>query len=131
MPFFTLGQLAERLGCELSGDPLIQISGVSTIEHAGPAEITFLANLKYAPKIKSSRAAAIIAGEPLKHTSAATLVSSNPYYDFARALALFYQPPKPPPGIHPTACIARSATVGPNPSIGAYVVVGENTTLTR
>jgi UDP-3-O-[3-hydroxymyristoyl] glucosamine N-acyltransferase len=127
MPSFTLGQLAERLGCELSGDPRTEISGVSTIEKAGPGEITFLANMKYAPKIKSSRAAAVIAAEPLKDTPAATLISANPYYDFARALALYYQPPKPAPGIHPTACIAASAIIGPNASIGAYAVVGEET----
>jgi UDP-3-O-[3-hydroxymyristoyl] glucosamine N-acyltransferase len=129
MPSFTLGQLAERLSCEIWGDPRIEIAGVSTIEKAGPGEITFLANMKYAPKVKSSRAAAIIASEPLQNTPAATLISSNPYYDFSRALALYYQPPKPSPGIHTTACIAQSATVGPNAAIGAYAVIGEKTTI--
>jgi UDP-3-O-[3-hydroxymyristoyl] glucosamine N-acyltransferase len=129
MPSFTLGQLAERLSCKISGDPQIEITGVSTIERAGPGEITFLANMKYAPKVKSSRAVAIIASEPLQNTSAATLISSNPYYDFARVLALYYQAPKPWPGIHPTACIAQSATIGPNAAIGAYAVIGEKTTI--
>jgi UDP-3-O-[3-hydroxymyristoyl] glucosamine N-acyltransferase len=129
MPSFTLGQLAQRLGCEISGDSQIEITGVSTIEKAGPHEITFLANMKYAPKVKSSRAAAIIASEPLQNSPAATLISSNPYYDFGRALALYYQPPKPSPGIHTTACIAQSATIGPNAAIGAYAVIGEKTTI--
>ena len=129
MPSFTLGELAERLGCEISGDPRIEVAGVSTIEKAGPGEITFLANMKYAPKVKSSRAAAIIASESLQNTPAATLISSNPYYDFARALALYYQPPKPAPGIHPTACIAQSAMIGPNAAIAAYAVIGEKTTI--
>jgi UDP-3-O-[3-hydroxymyristoyl] glucosamine N-acyltransferase len=129
MPSFTLGQLAERLSCGISGDPQIEITGVSTIEQARPGEITFLANMKYAPKVKSSRAAAIIASEPLQNTPAATLISSNPYYDFARALALYYQPPKPSPGIHPTACIAQNATIGPNAAIGAYAVIGEKSTI--
>ena len=102
---------------------------MSTIEQAGPNEITFLANLKYAPKIRSTRAAAIIAAESLKNTSAATLVSANPYFDFARALALFYQPPKPARGIHPTAAIAETARIGPHASIGAYAVVGEKTSM--
>ncbi len=127
MPTFTLGQLAQRLGCALAGDANIEITGVSTIEHAGAGEITFLANMRYAPKAKSTRAAAIIAAAPVE--SHATLVSSNPYLDFARTLACFYQPPKPAPGIHPTASIASSATIGPNPSIGAYVVVGERTSI--
>lgn len=127
---YTLGQIAEALGCELAGtDRQIVITGVSTIEQAGPSEITFLANMKYAPKIRATRAAAVIAAEKLNDTNAATLVSSNPYYDFARALALFYQPPKPARGIHPTAAIAMSARIGPNASIGAYAVVGEKTTI--
>jgi len=129
MPSFTLGQLAELLGCELAGDPGVEITGVSTIERAGPGEITFLANMKYAPKVKSTHAAAILASELLKDSPAATLISSNPYYDFARALALYYQPPKPASGIHPTACIAHTARVGPNPAIAAYAVIGEHTTL--
>jgi len=129
MPSFSLARLAEFLGCELAGDTGVPITGVSTIEKAGPGELTFLANLKYAPKIKVSRASAIIAAEPLKDSAAATLVSANPYLDFARVLALFYQPPKPAPGIHPTASIAATATIGSNPSIGAYAVVGERVTL--
>ena len=129
MPSFTLGELAERLGCELAGDPSVEIVGVSTIERAGPGEVTFLANMKYAPKIATSRASAIIADEMLKNTSAATIISPNPYHDFARALALFYQAPKPPIGIHPNASIAPTANIGPNPSIGPYAVIGENTTI--
>jgi UDP-3-O-[3-hydroxymyristoyl] glucosamine N-acyltransferase len=129
MPSFSLARLAEFLGCELAGDASALITGVSTIEKAGPGELTFLANLKYAPKIKASRASAIIAAEPLKDSTAATLVSANPYLDFARVLALFYQPPKPALGIHPTASIASTAVIGPNPSIGAYAVVGEHVTL--
>ena len=128
-PSYKLGQLAELLGCKLAGDPDVDIRGVSTIERAGPGEITFLSNLKYAPKVKNTRASAIIAGSEINGSPASTLISENPYHDFARALALFYRPPKPKPGIHPTACIADSARIGTNASIGAYVVIGENTNI--
>jgi UDP-3-O-[3-hydroxymyristoyl] glucosamine N-acyltransferase len=127
MATYTLGQLAELLGAEVSGDRAVEITGVSTLENAAPGEITFLANMKYAPKAKASRAAAIIAAERIADTAAATLVSANPYYDFARTLGLFYQAPRPAPGIHPTASIAGTARLGPGASIGAYVVIGENT----
>src|SRR5947209_4186980 len=126
MRTYRLGEIAALLGCTLNGDPESAVSGVSTLDKAGPSEITFLANMKYAPRVKASRAAAVIAAEPLADV-AATLVSSNPYYEFARALALFYQAPRPTPGIHRTACIAETAAVGPNAAIGAYVVVGEHT----
>lgn len=124
---YTLGQMAELLGARVAGDAKIEISGVSTIERAQPGEITFLANPKYAPKVKSTRASAVIAAEPVPNL--ATLVSSNPYYGFARALALFYQPPRPAPGIHPSAAIAPTAKIGANASIGAYAVIGELTTI--
>jgi UDP-3-O-[3-hydroxymyristoyl] glucosamine N-acyltransferase len=126
MVSFTLGELAEKLGCQLVGDPQVRITGMSTLEKAGPQELTFLANLKYAPKLKGTQAAAVLAAEPLKSSDAATLVSSNPYHDFARALALFYEPPRPMPGIHPTAVIAGTAQVGSQASVGAYAVIGEH-----
>jgi UDP-3-O-[3-hydroxymyristoyl] glucosamine N-acyltransferase len=101
------------------------ISGVAGMEHAGPAELTFFANPKYAHKVKDTRAAAILLSEPIEGLSAAQLVSSNPYLDFARALAMFYQPPRPAAGIHPQASIAATAKIGENASIGAFAVVGE------
>ncbi len=126
-----LSEIAARLGCRLVGDPEIEITGVAGIERAGPAEITFLANPKYAPKVKHTRAAAILVTEPLKDLPIASLVSENPYLDFARALAMFYQPPRPRPGIHPSAVIAPAAEIGENASIGAYAVVGDNVRIGR
>src|SRR3954468_22299692 len=126
----TLGEIARRLECALvGGDPSTPIRGVSTLERASDGEVTFLANLKYAPKVKTSRAAAIIAGEPLKGIAPATIVSTNPYHDFARALGFFYQPPQPEPGIHPTASVHETARIGPGASIGPFVVVGAETTV--
>jgi UDP-3-O-[3-hydroxymyristoyl] glucosamine N-acyltransferase len=129
MPVIPLGKLAEQLGCELVGDPATQIVGVSTLEKARPGDISFLANVKYAPKIKHSAASAILATERLSKTGAATLISSNPYYDFARALALFHSAPRPRPGIHPTAVISTSASIGANASVGPYAVIGDNVSI--
>jgi UDP-3-O-[3-hydroxymyristoyl] glucosamine N-acyltransferase len=96
------------------------------MEHASPTQLTFLANSKYAPKVKHTQAAAILVSSRLKGIAPAQLISSNPYLDFSRALALFYQPPKLAPGIHPQAYVAPSAKIGENASIGAFAVVGEN-----
>src|SRR4029077_3508081 len=90
---------------------------------------TFLANPKYAPRVKATRASAILLSERIPDLPAAQLISSNPYLDFARALALFYQPPRPKPGIHPLACVAASATIGDNASIGPFAVIGEDVIL--
>jgi len=126
-----LRDLAARLGCELRGGRDIEITGVAALEQAGPTELTFLANPKYAPKVKHTRAAAVLVSEPLAEPGPASVISGNPYHDFARALALFYQPPKPAPGIHPLASIAATAQIGDGASIGAFAVVGENVSIGR
>ncbi len=99
-----LGDLAARLGCKLHGDPELEITGIAGVERAGPTELTFLANPKYAPRVKDTRAGAILVKQPLDRTQPASLVSANPYHDFARALALFYQPPQPE-ARHPSASL--------------------------
>jgi UDP-3-O-[3-hydroxymyristoyl] glucosamine N-acyltransferase len=126
-----LREIAAALGCVLEGDGELEITGVAGMEHADPGQLTFLANPKYAPKVKQTRAWAILAAEPVRDHPIATLVSSNPYLDFARALALFYQPPRPARGIHPLAFIAGSATVGENASIGPFACIGERVRLGR
>src|SRR5262245_23522306 len=124
-------EIADALGCTLVGDDSIEISGVRGMEQAGPQHLTFLANPKYAPKVRQTRAGAILVSAPLEGTAITCLISSNPYLDFARALALFYRAPRPAPGIHPMAYVAPSAAVGENCSIGAFAVVGERVQIGR
>ena len=124
-----LGELAAALGCENTGGAEVEIVGVLGIEDAGPGYITFLSNPKYAPKLKTTQASAVIAAQPV--TGMPTLVSANPYLDFARALELFYQSPRPKRGIHPLASIAESARIGEGASIGPFVAIGENVEIGR
>ena len=126
-----LRDIASALGCHLIGDGDQEITGVAGMEHAAPGELTFLANPKYAHKVKDTRASAILTAEPLAGLPVASLVSANPYFDFARALELFYQPPKPEPGIHRLASVAQSARIGGGASIGPFAVVGERATIGR
>lgn len=119
-----LGELASRLGAELRGEADTEITGVKGIEEAGPSEITFVANPRYAGLARKTHAAAILVEPDFQEISAATLRIRNPYLAFCRALGLFYQPPAYAPGIHPTAVIHPTAQIGENAHIGAYVVVG-------
>jgi len=122
-------ELARVLQAELRGDPELEIVGVAGIEEAGPGEITFVANPKYAPLAKTTRAGAILVTPDFPEVPAVTLRLKNPYLAFARAVDIFYQPPTAPEGIHPTAAIAATAKVGKNARIGAYVVIGERVSI--
>jgi len=127
-----LAELARRLDCRVQGgEENIEIAGVAGMEQAEPDQLTFLANKKYASKVKHSRAAAILVKEPLKDPHPISVISANPYHDFARALALFYQPPRQDPAIDPRAAIAPSADIGEGASIGAFAVIGENVRIGR
>jgi UDP-3-O-[3-hydroxymyristoyl] glucosamine N-acyltransferase len=123
-----LSEIAAKLECELLGEDL-DITGLSGMEHAVAGQLTFLANPKYAHKVKLSKASAILAGSAI--AGMATLLSKNPYLDFSRALALFYTAPRPALGIHPMAAIAATAVIGEGASIGAFVSVGEHVKIGR
>src|SRR3954471_20263341 len=109
MQAISLSELAARLDCRLIGDGSVPIAGVAGMEQAGSSQLTFLANPKYAHKVKDTRAGAILVAEAIPTLAIPQLISTNPYLDFARALALFYQPPRPKLGVHPTASVADSA----------------------
>lgn len=124
-----LEHLAARLGCQLVGDPTLEISGLAGMENAVNGQLTFLANPKYISKVKMTKASAILVTEPIVGLAIASLVSPNPYHDFARALAMFYQPPAPPKGVSPSAFVDPSSIVGEGSSIGPFCVVGPNVTI--
>jgi UDP-3-O-[3-hydroxymyristoyl] glucosamine N-acyltransferase len=119
-----LGELAIRLGAELRGDAELEVTGVKGIEEAGPSEITFVANPRYASLARKTKATAVLVEPGFQEISAATLRLPNPYHAFSRALGFFYQPPSYAPGIHPTAVIDPTAVIGEGAHIGAYVVIG-------
>jgi UDP-3-O-[3-hydroxymyristoyl] glucosamine N-acyltransferase len=124
-----LGELASRLGAELRGDPDVEVSGVKGIEEAGAAEITFVANPKYAGLARTTKAAAVLVEPEFPAIETPTLRLKNPYHAFSRALGMFYQPPVYAPGVHPTAVVDPTAEIGEGAHIGAYVVIGPDVRL--
>jgi UDP-3-O-[3-hydroxymyristoyl] glucosamine N-acyltransferase len=103
-----------------------EITGVAGVEAAGPGQLTFVSNPKYAASARVTKASAIIVAEDFPALPTATLRSRNPYLDFARALELFYRPPQYAPGVHPTAAVHPSAKIEVDAHVGPYVVIQEN-----
>lgn len=121
-----LKTIAEALDCRIEGDPDLEISGVAGLDEAGPGELTFLSNPRYAALATRTRASALLAAAPVEGLEIALLLSADPYLDFARALELFHPHQRSEPAIHPTAVIDSSAQVGPEAAIGPYVVIERN-----
>jgi len=120
-----LSEIATAVEARLEGQDA-EIDRVTGIEHAGHGALTFVANPRYASAAKTTKASAVIVAKDFPALAIPTLRSVNPYLAFARALALFYQPPRYAPGIHSTAVVHGSARVGAHAHIGAYVVIDED-----
>ncbi|HEX5474369.1 MAG TPA: UDP-3-O-(3-hydroxymyristoyl)glucosamine N-acyltransferase [Vicinamibacterales bacterium] len=119
-----LRELAERLECRLEGDGEIDVSRVAGLEQAGPGDLSFFANPRYAPLLATTRASAVILREGLA-APCAMLRTAHPYLAFARAIEAFASPAAAPAGVHPRAQVAASAIVAPDASVGPFAVIGE------
>ena len=120
-----LRDIAERLECRLDGDGAVDIQRVSTLEDAGPGDLTFFANPKYIVEMRATRASAVILGEKDEAAPCAMIRARNPYLAFARAVALFAPADPHPAGVHRLAEVASGAVIASDASIGAFVSIGE------
>ena len=129
----TAREVAVFVRGELSGDEGAEILRVAKIEEAGPGDLTFLSNPKYEKHIGATRASAILVStsfDPKRGSSREGLTYikvPDPYVAFLQVLKRIT--PMPDPfweGIHATAVVPPSATIGNNISLGAHVTVGEN-----
>ncbi|HET8646924.1 MAG TPA: UDP-3-O-(3-hydroxymyristoyl)glucosamine N-acyltransferase [Vicinamibacteria bacterium] len=118
-----LRELADRLGCSLRGDGAVEVVRVAGIEDSGPGDLTFLANRKYARRLATTRASAVIVS-PETETPLPSLLSANPYLAFARAVSLLHPAAPPAAGVHATAVVDPSAELGEGVHVGPLAVVG-------
>ena len=119
-----LRDIAAQLECRLDGDGEIDIRQVAAIETAGPGDLTFFANSKYAAELRVTRASAVILGERAESAPCAMLRTPHPYFAFARAVRLFTESWRPAAGIHPLAFVDEGATIAADASVAPFVTVG-------
>ena len=129
-----LSILAEKTFSRItSGDENLEISGAAGLDIAESGQITFLANPKYTPQIKNTRASAIFLNENVKleREDMAILHAKDAYLAYTRALRLFNPEPETRSFIHPSAIIDETANVAENVEINANVVVGKNCSIAK
>ena len=125
-----LADIVAKLGGEAVGEVAAPLSGVATLDSAGPGEIAFLANPKYRSKLASTRAGAVIVGPGDRDAgSMPRIVTDNPYAYYARTVGLFHPPRAPRPGIHPFAQVDASVSLDASVEIDAFAVIGKGTVL--
>jgi UDP-3-O-[3-hydroxymyristoyl] glucosamine N-acyltransferase len=128
----TLKELAERIGAEPVGDPALVIHSAHTLEEAGPGQLSFLANPKYAPQLETTRASAVVVAPSVTSNRLALLKAKDPYYAFMQAVVALHGYRKHPhAGVHPEAHVDPSATVGEGSILYPGVFVGPRAKIGR
>src|SRR5689334_1798068 len=110
----TIAELAREIGAELVGDGSATITAANTLEDAQPGQISFLANIKYAKQLESTRASAVVAAPSVKPVGNTTLLKANdPYFAFRQAVVKLHGFRKHPhKGVHPKAHVEPGAQIG-------------------
>jgi UDP-3-O-[3-hydroxymyristoyl] glucosamine N-acyltransferase len=129
----SLQQLVDRLQergmpTVIEGDPAVRIASVNTLADAGPDELGFLANPRYAEQLGTTRAAAVIVGQDAEAPRAMTLLrTAQPYCAVREAIVMIHGFRRHPQwGIHSSAVISPKAQIGKNANIGPYATVEED-----
>lgn len=125
----TLGELARLVGGEVIGNENLPITGVRTLEEAGPEHLSFYHNRKYLAAAQRSRAGALLVADAGPFPGRTLLLHRHPYLALAQVLQELYPPARPPAGVHPHAVVAPSAQLGKEVSVGPCAVIGEGAVL--
>jgi len=125
----TLKELAEFLGGTVRGDETCRVNGLAPLEAAGPDKITFLANPKYAAKVATTGAGAVLMAPGGESYGRNVIEVANPYLCFAKLLNLFYVQPHAPRGVLPEAVVGTGVALGDDISVYPGAVIGDNVTI--
>ncbi len=128
MSLGTLGELAERTGGRVVGDPAVTIERITAVDEADATTLTFAVDERYLRGALASKAAAILTDAALvdeRETYAKPLLAVASARVALAALLASLEPPQPSgPFIHPSAVVDASARIGDNAWIGPHVVIG-------
>jgi len=129
-----LGAIVDALGGRLEGSPLQPVARLAPIATAGPDEIAFVAQARYAGQIQSTKAGALIVTPALAEAAAgrgACIVCDDPYLYFARLTQWWraQHDPLPAARIDPLSSIHPGAVLGADVDIGPFAVIEEGAQL--
>lgn len=120
-----LSEIAQALGAELRpANADASIHGVAGAQHAAPEQLVFAEEPGALALALRSQAGAVIVSAKLAPASAEKplLIVAQPRFAFARAAHLL-KPADPVTGVHATAIVDPSATLGERVSVAAYAVI--------
>ena len=120
-----LSEIAEQFNLQYKGNGDTLIDGIGTLSTATATQISFLSNPAYREQLITTGAAAVIvSADDVKNCPVNSLIADDPYVSYAK-IAEFFNPRRPlRPGLHASASIDPTATLGIDVHVGANAVVG-------
>ena len=135
----TVPEIAELLGAEVHGATEVRITSVAALDQAGPADLTFAVDKRYASRLAASQAGCAIVSRPVSDAPMALLVVDNVEQAVAKVLgALAQERSGGPVGVDESArispeaeladdvAVGPGATIGPGSKIASGVVIHAN-----
>ena len=127
MKSYSLGEIASRLDLRLIGDPDCQIQGLGTLSSAKMGDISFLSNISYLRQLAKTSASAVIVEESqADFVPTNVLIAEQPYVAFAYVSQLFAKQSEVASGVHASASVADSVSLGEGVYIGANAVIEDD-----
>jgi len=123
MPDYTLQQLADLLAIPAPAQPERPIRGVAPLETAGPGQLAFAESVRLAPRVRASKAAAVLVPPEFPELPASCLWRvAQPRLAFLRVAERFVERTGCD-GLHPQASIDPTAQLGEGVAVGACAVI--------
>ena len=131
----TAIEIAKKLNGRVEGNGQVELNKISKINEAREGSISFLANPKYMPFLKNTRASAILISNEFKaetNSDTTFIRVKDPYIAFTKLLSEFAQDKvKRNHGIHSTSSIDPSANIHEDVFVAPNVTIGESTIIKR
>jgi UDP-3-O-[3-hydroxymyristoyl] glucosamine N-acyltransferase len=121
----SLATVAET-ACGAAPPVGLQLTGVAPLQTAGPDEVSFLDNRRYASALEATLAGAVIVHPdmlPRVPKGTVPIVTTEPYAGWARVAALFHPAPPVSPGVHPSVVVGEGAHIDPTAEVGPFSLV--------
>jgi len=129
MMSFTLAELAQRVSGQAVGDSTLAVTGVRALDQAEAEHLSFYHNRRYLEAARSTRAGVLLVSDQALFPGRTLLVCREPYAALGEILWLFNPVVRPPTGVHSSAVVAPSATLGDGAAIGPCAVIGDGASI--
>lgn len=123
----TIAEVAAIVQGTVNFNSNLIVTGANGLDEAGPEDISFLGNPKYAELLNTTKAGVVLVPQNIPEIQKPVIKVKNPQLAFAKILSIIEseKSPKIFNQIHSSCVIESSAKIGKDVSIGAFSVIEE------